>query len=123
MKSFVRTNFLILVIIGLMGCIISKQIQLMQFSLLMGANVLMFLLSLLSWLIVKKQIHERPQAFVRGVYSATFLKLIICMGSFLVYSFLNREHIYKPSVFILFGIYSIYTIVETIMLTNIARRK
>ena len=123
MKSFVLTNFFVLVIVGLIVYIVSLQFPLMQFSLLMGTNVLLFLLSLLSWMIVKKQVHERPQAFVRGVYSATFLKLIICMSSFLAYALLNRAHLYKPSIFILFGIYVIYAMVETLMLSKMARKK
>lgn len=123
MKSFVLTNFCVLVIIGLIAYIVAQKFPLIQFSLLMGANMLLFLLSLISWLIVKKQIHERPQAFVRGIYSATFLKLIICMGSFLAYALLNREHLYKPSIFLLFSIYVIYTVVETVMLSKMARRR
>ena len=123
MKSFVITNFFVFIILSLVTYIVSQQFPLMSFTLLMGTNILMFLLSVLSWIIIKKQLHERPQAFVRGVYSATFLKLIICMGSFLAYALLNRDHIYKPSIFLLFGIYIVYTAAETIMLSKMARSK
>jgi Ca2+/Na+ antiporter len=95
----------------------------MSFGVLMATNALMFALSWLSSLIVGKQMHERPQAFVRGVYSATFLKLIICMGSFLGFVLLHRAHIYKPLVFAMFGIYIFYTVAETIILSKMARAK
>ena len=84
-------------------------------------NVVMAGLSLMSYFIVKKQMDGRPQAFVRGVYSASFLKLMVCMVSILVYVLLNRAHIHKPSVFVLFGIYIVYTIMETWLLSKLVR--
>jgi len=91
-------------------------------TLLMVANGLMAGLTLVSWQIVRKQLAERPQAFVRGVYGATLLKLMICIGSILFYVLLNRKNIHKPSLFVLFGIYAVYTTVETIMLSKLARQ-
>jgi Na+/H+ antiporter NhaA len=55
------------------------------------------------------------------VYSASFLKLMVCMIAILVYVLLNRAHLHKASVFILFGIYALYTIVETWILSKLAR--
>lgn len=94
-----------------------------HFVALETANGLMALLSLSSYFIVRKQIDSRPQAFVRGVYSASFLKLMVCMVAILVYVLLNRARIHKPSVYILFGIYALYTIVETWILSKLAREK
>jgi len=92
-----------------------------RFTLLMAGNVLMLVLSLASYFIVMKTMYERPQAFVRGVYGATFLKLLVCMASILIYALLNRQDIHKPSLFVLFGIYALYTGVETWMLSKLAR--
>ena len=86
-----------------------------------AGNVIMAVLTLSSYLIVKRQIDNRPAAFVRGVYSASFLKLMVCMVSILVYVLLNRTHIHKASVFVLFGIYAIYTTAETLLLSKLAR--
>src|SRR5690606_2481260 len=41
-------------------------------------NALMALLCVITFFIVKKQIDRRPEAFVRGVYGATLLKLMVC---------------------------------------------
>src|ERR1035438_2209713 len=79
-----------------------------HFYALETGNTIMALLSLVTYLLIDKQIDSRPQAFVRGVYSASFLKLMVCMISILVYVLLNRASIHKPSVFVLFGIYAIY---------------
>jgi hypothetical protein len=92
-----------------------------SFSLLMGANVLMAVLSLIGHAIVTKQMRERPQAFVRGVYASSFLKLMVCMTGILAYVLINRPHIHKPSLFMLFGIYVIYSVVETWLLSRMAR--
>ena len=86
------------------------------------ANLVMAILSIISSLIVKRQLTQRPEAFVRGVYGATFLKLFVCMTGLLVYVMVNRPHIHKPSIFVLMGIYAIYTAVETGLLSGIARK-
>jgi len=92
-----------------------------HFAALEAGNVIMAVLALSSYFIVKKQMNDNPQAFVRGVYSASFLKLMVCMVSIFAYVLLNRSHIHKPSVFVLFGIYGVYTIMETLLLTKIVR--
>ena len=84
-------------------------------------NLVMALLSLSTYIIIEKQKAGRPQAFVRGVSGASFLKLMVCMVSILAYVLLNRTHIHKPSVFVLFGIYAIYTVVETVALSKLVR--
>ncbi len=85
-------------------------------------NSVMAGLSLLSFYIVKRQLSKRPEAFVRGVYGATFLKLMICMTAILVFVLLNRSNLHKPTLFILFGIYAVYTGVETWLLSQQARK-
>lgn len=94
-----------------------------HFGALEGANIIMAALTLSSYLIVTRQFDRKPEAFVRGVYSSSFLKLMVCMVSILVYVLLNRKQLHKPSVFVLFGIYTIYTVVETLMLSKIAREQ
>jgi hypothetical protein len=94
-----------------------------QFVTLELGNVVMAVLCVATYLIIRKQVDNRPEAFVRGVYSASFLKLMVCMVSILVYVLLNRSHIHKPSVFVLFGIYALYTIIETAVLSGAVKRK
>jgi len=86
-----------------------------------AANLLMAVLSVVTFLIVRKQLNGRPQAFVRGVSGASFVKLMVCMIAMLVYILLNRKHMHKPSVFVMFGIYAVYTIAETVLLSKLAR--
>lgn len=94
-----------------------------QFYALEAGNVIMAGLSGITYLLVNKQMDGRPQAFVRGVSSASFLKLMVCMISILVYVLLNRTTIHKPTVYCLFGIYAVYTTIETMLLTKLVRDK
>ena len=93
-----------------------------SFPLLTTGNLVMAVLCTITFLMVKKNINERPQAFIRGVYGGTFLKLFVCLVGILSYAMIFRATLHKPSLFILFGIYAVYTIAETWMLQSIARK-
>jgi len=92
-----------------------------NFIVLTVGNTIMAVLSLCTYVIINQQLKGRPQAFIRGVYGATLLKLFVCMISILTYVMVDRPHIYKPVIFILFGIYAIYTAVETWLLFRLAK--
>ncbi len=94
-----------------------------RFNVMMGGNILMLILSTASYFMVTQQIKNRPQAFIRGVYSGTFLKLFVCMASVMLYVMINKKDIHKPTLFVLFGIYAVYSVVETTILSKMARVK
>jgi len=126
-KKFLLTIFIVFDILTVVFLLLAKSQPQYNFTVLMTGNVVMAALSVAAYFIVQKNVAERPQAFVRGVYSASFLKLMICMIAILTYVMLNREHRhepgFKPSLFILFGIYAVYTFAETILLSKMARQK
>jgi hypothetical protein len=92
-----------------------------DFNALVVGNTIMALLSLLAYLMVRRNLEKRPQAFVRGVMGSSFLKLMVCMVAVLAYVMMNKEHIHKPTIFVLFGIYAIYTVIETSLLSKLVR--
>lgn len=92
-----------------------------QTTALHTANVIMLSLSLCAYVLVNKKIAERPQAFVQGVYSASLLKLMVCMVAMLGYVLLHKDKLHKPTIFALLGIYAIYSATETILLSKSAR--
>lgn len=120
-KQFIIGSSIVFVVITAILIAMRIFAPAFDFVALETGNVIMMVLALSAYVIVKKQIDGRPEAFVRGVNSASFLKLMVCMISILVYVLLNRSHIHKPSVFVMFGIYALYTVVETIMLSKMAR--
>ncbi len=122
MRKYVLLSILtIFIIISLVLYGIKVYAPEYRFSVVMTGNAIMAGLSILTYIIVTKQMNERPEAFVRGVYGATFLKLMVCMASILLYVMLNRKNIHKPSLFMLFGIYAVYTGIETWLLSKLAK--
>ncbi|MCB9046008.1 MAG: hypothetical protein H6550_07700 [Chitinophagales bacterium] len=92
-----------------------------SFPALMTGNVIMALLSFGSFMLVTRQMKSKPDAFVRGVYSSSFLKLSVCVIAVMVYAIINRPDVHKPSLFVLFGVYAAYTAIETWLLSKLAR--
>lgn len=90
---------------------------------LVVANSLLAILSVVSYFMLQSKLKtNRAQAFVNGIYGATLLRLMICMGSIFVYLYLNQGHLHKPSIFAMMGIYIIYTAFESIALSKIAKK-
>lgn len=92
-----------------------------NYTVLMTGNVVLALLSIISFTVVTRQINDKPDAFVRGVYASTFLKMIISMFAILIYVFINRGSLHKPTIFSLMGIYAVYSAIETWLLSKMAR--
>jgi Ca2+/Na+ antiporter len=90
---------------------------------LLLSNSLLALLSIVSYFMLQNKLKTgRPQAFVNGVYGATLLRLMACMGGIFIYIYLNKDSLHKPSLFAMMGLYIIYTAFESIMLSKIAKK-
>lgn len=87
------------------------------------ANVIMLALSLGAYLLVNRKVADRPHAFVQGVYSASLLRLMVCMAAMLAYVLLNRDRVHKPTVFVLMGVYAVYSATESVLLSRTARKQ
>jgi Na+/H+-translocating membrane pyrophosphatase len=92
-----------------------------DFTVLMAGNVIMAAISFTTFFMVTKQLRGKPGAFVRGVYASSFLKLSVCVIAIVVYALVKRPDVHKPSLFMLFGIYAVYSAVETWLLSRLAR--
>ncbi len=110
--------FLILTVILYL---VHEQIPAYNFQVLEIGNVAMFLLAVGTFMMVSRQADKPAAAFIRGVMGASFVKLMACMVAMLIYIVMNRDHIHKPSIFVLLGIYAVYTTVETLLLSKLAR--
>ena len=106
--------FVIFVVINILLRIFHNARPEYDYVALVVANMILFLLSIGSWALMRKKATERAQVFVRGVYGATMLRLFICIIGVLAYALINKEHIHRPTLFVMFGIYIVYTTVETI---------
>ncbi len=120
-RQFIIAMIIVVVVLDVSLRILKMRLPDYQVNALFVANYIMAGLSLSTYVLVNRQIDNRPQAFVRGVFSATFLKLMVCMVAVLAYALLNRSHIHMGTVFMMFGIYAVYSAVETILLSKAAR--
>lgn len=120
-KYFIPSVITVFVVLSAIFFFLKKSAPQFNFPVLMAGNVIMAALSLVTFFIVTKQMSSKPDAFVRGVYASSFLKLFVCMVAIVAYVMINRPHVHKPSLFVLFGIYAVYSIVETTLLSRLAK--
>src|ERR1051325_6298061 len=120
-RIFIGIISALFVVVGLSAFGLHSAYPAFDLKALIGGDALMALLCLLVYFLVIRQLGGRPQAFVRGVMAATFIKLLVCMGALLAYALLNRSTIHKPTLYMLFGIYIVFTIVETWILSKMAK--
>jgi hypothetical protein len=91
---------------------------------LLVANLVLFLLTLLGFLIQSKGVRSTNiNAFIRGVYSSLLLKMFVIVAAILIYILIMGGEVSTPSLFLAMGIYLIYTSIEVIQLMKIARKK
>lgn len=93
-----------------------------EFNVLMIANAIMFIISLIAGFVATKTVADRPQVFVRGVFSGTLIKLFACLIGLGFYIVKYKETLYKPMVFCLLGIYVLYSIAETWAASRTAKK-
>lgn len=92
-----------------------------SFAVLESGALLVYILSILSFMVVLRQLKKSPMAFTQGVTGASFLRLMVYMVAMLIYIVLNRTTLHKPSIFVFFGIYAVFTTAETILLSKMAK--
>jgi len=130
MKNFFGNKYSGVIILFVFLCaavIILKSFLLslgFDFKFLLIANLLLFLLTLAVIFIQTRGLKSpNPNVFLRGIYFSFLLKLFIIMIAVLIYVFMMKSRLNKPSLFTSMGIYILYAAAEVIQLMKIARRK
>ena len=120
-KQFITAIAVIFVLLSVAFYTLHNYAPVFSFVTLEAANTIMAALALIAWVLVMNKIKSNPSAFVRGVSGSSFLKLMVCMIGMLIYAVLNKGHFHMQTVFVLCGIYAVYTVTETLLLSKIAR--
>jgi len=120
-RQFLVATVIIFLVLDVVFRFVEKQDPQFHVSALQVSNIIMAALSMAAYALVNKKTGNSPHAFVRGVYSASLLKLMVCMVAVLAYVLLNKGNIHKASVFMMFGVYAVYSITETILLSKAAK--
>ena len=66
---------------------------------------------------------KNNHAFIRSVYLATFLKLIVCVAGIIIYVVFYRSLLDKSTIFLLMFLYFVYTFLETFSLFHVSKPK
>jgi len=94
-----------------------------QEVLLIG-NLILFVVTAFSFIIGKRSLRSsNPNAFVRGVYLSTMVKLFACAIAAFVYIMMFRKNINKPALIASMGLYIIYSVLEVSVLKKLLKEK
>lgn len=119
---------IVLIFVALNGFFISGRAILARWQadqeVLIVGNVLLFVITLLSFLLAQKGLkNTNPHAFVRSVYGSMMLKFFVCLVAAFVYIFTFRKNLNKPALFICMGLYLVYTFIEVAALTKLLKQQ
>jgi hypothetical protein len=120
-KQFLIILFSIFALLTGLLYIVHMLLPAYSFMVLEGGNVLLLSLTLAAFLMLEAQSGKPGMAYIRGITGVSFMKMMVCLIAAGAYIFANKEHIHKPSIFVLFGLYIIYSILEKITLSRMAR--
>ena len=118
-----------LIIIGLLVVftagifLLHQQNPAFDYVALLVGNVFFAVLTLMAFGIAGRSVGKPALAFSRGVMTATMVKMFVFIAAILGYALLNKPHLHKPTLIVLFVIYAIYTVMETVQLQRMARQQ
>jgi len=121
-----RVMILVFVLLNGMFVLASAGIERLKAdqSVLIMGNLVLFLVSLISFLLTKKSLNSaNPNAFVRAIYGSFMIKFFICAAVAFAYIMSAGKEVNKPSLFICMGLYIVYTALEVAALTKILKSR
>jgi hypothetical protein len=93
-------------------------------NVLLIGNLVLAAITGLSYSMNRKGLQSSDNnAFVRRVYGSTLSKMMLCLVGITTYVVINRSHTSKATIFILMFLYVVYTVIETLSLQQLTRKK
>lgn len=87
-------------------------------------NMMLFVITLISFLLAQRGLNNsNPHVFIRAVYMSVMLKLFACIIAAFVYISVYKSNLNKPALFICMGLYLVYTFLEVATLTKMLKQK
>jgi hypothetical protein len=87
-------------------------------------NLFLFVVTFFSFLIAKKGLqHQNPHVFMRSVMGSIMIKMFLAIIAAFIYISIYKKQLNKPALFICMGLYLVYTFLEVSILTRILRQK
>jgi hypothetical protein len=89
-----------------------------------GGNLFLFAVTFFSFLIAEKGLQDKnTHAFMRSVYGSIMFKMFLSIIAAFIYIAIYKKELNKAALFICMGLYLVYTFLEVSILTRILRRK
>lgn len=89
-----------------------------------GGNLIIYLITVVSLHLLTRSLDAvNTPAFLRNAYSGILLKLVVCAVAAVIYIIASRNQVNKPAIFIMMGLYLVYTFVEMSIVMKHSKRK
>jgi len=120
--------FSVFIIIGVISFFLKEFVKRNHINIdvevLQGANVILYLLSLISInLQIKGMKNTNPNVFIRSVMGSMMIKMFIVVAIVFAYTILSGDHFNKRGIFISLFFYLIYLAVEVYSLMKLNKQK
>lgn len=93
-------------------------------NVLIGGNLFLFAITFFSFLIAERGLQNKnPNAFMRSVYGSIMFKMFLAIIAAFIYISIYKKGLNKAGLFICMGLYLVYTFLEVSILTKMLRRK
>lgn len=123
MKNFYTVLFIVFIAIVAFCYALHFSESFNLTHLLIGNNIF-FILTLISYAISYKATQStNNSAFVRGALGGTFFKFLVAIAVSAIYLMLFKKEIRVSNIMVFMGIYIVYTVVETVFLSQAARQR
>ncbi len=91
---------------------------------LMIANLLFFIVSLIAFYLQKKGVkNSNPNVFVRSVMGGMIIKMFVCLTALVIYAFGWKATFSKMSVFAAMILYLLYLAIEAAVATKMNKQQ
>ena len=95
-----------------------------DWQVLSGGNLLIYVITIISLQLLNKGMKaESTHGFLRNAYSGILFKLMACAIASFVYILAADKNLNKPALFICMGLYLIYSFVEMRMILKHSKQK
>lgn len=124
-SKFPLINTILLILAGAGIYFYSRTNEMIDFIPLLIGNIALYLISMLSYSLISKSLKsENPNALMQAKMTGTMLKFFSVITLVLAYVFIfDRELKHKPNVYTFVGLYVVYMLIESVFLSNLARKK
>lgn len=91
---------------------------------LIGGNFVLFIATALSFYVSQRSLAStNPNASVRSLYGSFMIKFFICMVAAFAYIMMEKKNVNKPALIICMGLYLVYTFVEVSSLQKLLKQR